>query len=110
MRRFFCCLLIFSFLGTTLPGVRSYAGPVPAGSPQDNILSLTPPYAPLLVKGITMHPDNPFQFDFIVDTVKKLYSPPRRNVYFRKEKAETPDVIKEIKEIIETVANLTGKS
>ena len=32
------------------------------------MLSTTPAFTPALVKGITVHPDNPLQFNFIIDT------------------------------------------
>ena len=79
MRKFISCLLIFSFLGTSLPVSRSYAGPATAVLPQNGILSLTPAYTPLLVKGITVHPESPFQFDFIVDTGNSNLSGPALN-------------------------------
>ncbi|MFT5169562.1 MAG: hypothetical protein ACI8Q2_000170, partial [Candidatus Omnitrophota bacterium] len=31
-------------------------------------LTLTQPYHPVIIKGLTVYPDNPFQFNFIVDT------------------------------------------
>ncbi len=51
---------------------------VPVGKAQDqnllglpepgNMVSLSPAYEPALIKGLTVHKDNPFLFDFIVDT------------------------------------------
>jgi hypothetical protein len=66
--------VIVCFFATTLsPFPKAYAGPNLNFS-QNSILSLTPSYAPLLVKGMTVHPENPFQFDFIVDTGKSKLS------------------------------------
>ncbi len=35
--------------------------------PIGNMLNLTQPYAPVTVKGLKINPENPFQFDFIID-------------------------------------------
>ncbi len=73
-RRFISFWIVVSFFLTTLgPLPKAYAGP-DLNLPQSNILSLTPSFAPLLVKGMTVHPENPFQFDFIVDTGKTRLS------------------------------------
>jgi hypothetical protein len=32
------------------------------------MVDLSPAYQPVIVKGLTVHPENPFEFDFIVDT------------------------------------------
>ena len=32
------------------------------------MVPLSPAYAPAMIKGINIHPDNPLQFDFIIDT------------------------------------------
>src|SRR5258706_1716677 len=50
--------------------------PVPKAQAQDllglpepgTMVSLSPAYEPALIKGLTVHKDNPFLFDFIVDT------------------------------------------
>ena len=70
VRAVFSLLLSVSLLATGLYPSRSFAGPVPSGFSRDNILSLTPSYVPLTVKGLAVHPQDPFQFDFIVDTGK----------------------------------------
>ena len=36
--------------------------------PPANILSLTPAFHPVIIQGMRVHPENPLQFDFIVDT------------------------------------------
>ncbi len=70
----FVCLLIafcFSFSYVIPSGVvyaqvlsSSVAGLPPVGT----MVSLSDVFAPAVVKGITIHPDNPFEFDFIIDT------------------------------------------
>ena len=32
------------------------------------MVGLSPPFVPVILRGLKVHPDNPFQFDFIVDT------------------------------------------
>jgi hypothetical protein len=50
-------------------------GPLPAAQAQEFALpspgvmvNMTPKFDPMMVKGIKLYPDNPFKFDFIVDT------------------------------------------
>jgi len=67
LRHIICQGLIFAFLLNSL-------GPIPAVQAQDYTLpapgvmvSLTPAFNPPILKGIKVHPDNPFRFDFILD-------------------------------------------
>src|SRR5208282_4456573 len=60
--------LIFAFLVNTF-------GPIPSAQAQEFSLPapgvmvrLSPAFAPPVLKGIKVHPDNPFRFDFILDT------------------------------------------
>jgi len=56
--------------------VCSLVTPVPKAQAQSllslpepgTMVSLSPAYEPALIKGLTVHKDNPFLFDFIVDT------------------------------------------
>src|ERR1039458_419418 len=50
-------------------------GPIPLAQAQDfrlpapgAIVHLSPEFNPPILKGIKVHPDNPFKFDFILDT------------------------------------------
>src|SRR5208282_4481977 len=59
--------LIFTFMVNTF-------GPVPSVQAQEFSLPmpgvripLSPEYDPPILKGIKVHPDNPFRFDFILD-------------------------------------------
>ena len=59
--------LIFAFLLNIL-------GPMPLVQAQDinlpapgTMINLSPAYEPVMIKGLTVHKDNPFLFDFIVD-------------------------------------------
>ena len=65
-------LILFAFL------ISSVLGPCPAqadgstGSPlilpkPGVMVRLSPPMNPPMLKGIKVHPDNPFRFDFILD-------------------------------------------
>ena len=63
----FDILLIFSFLVNTFgPIPQVYADdfhlPVPGV-----MVHLSPEFNPPILKGIKVHPDNPFRFDFILD-------------------------------------------
>jgi len=67
LRHIICQGLIFAFLLNSL-------GPIPAAQAQDYALptpgamvSLSPAFNPPILKGIKVHPDNPFRFDFILD-------------------------------------------
>ena len=49
-------------------------GPIPIAQAQEYhlptpgvMVHLSPPYNPPILKGIKVHPDNPFKFDFILD-------------------------------------------
>ncbi len=70
-RKFMSLMIVFCFLLTTL-------GPMPKAHADNlSLLNLPAPgtmvnlsqaYEPVLIKGLTVHKDNPFLFDFIVDT------------------------------------------
>src|SRR5208282_212229 len=60
--------LIFAFLVNTF-------GPIPSAQAQEFVLPapgvmvrLSPEFNPPILKGLKVHPDNPFKFDFILDT------------------------------------------
>jgi hypothetical protein len=56
-------------LGPICPIACSAEGGVVLGLPQPGtMVNLSPSYEPALIKGLTVHKDNPFLFDFIVDT------------------------------------------
>ena len=66
---------IISFLLVINLGLGSFLPPGYAQSMQSlslpapgMLVSLSAPYVPAIFKGVTIHPDNPFLFDFIVDT------------------------------------------
>ncbi len=80
-RRTLCLGLIFAFLLNTIGPLPAYAheprlrnlvgseGQVPQGLPKPGVMvHLSAPVNPPLLKGIKVHPDNPFRFDFILDT------------------------------------------
>jgi len=71
LKRFLSLIVIISFsfisLGPICPIAYSAEDALnlpPVGS----MVSLSPAYEPTLIKGLTVHKDNPFLFDFIVDT------------------------------------------
>ena len=66
--RFITCLVLFAFISTTILPTPNFAQsvlnlPIPGA-----MVMLTPAYVPTVIRGLKVHPDNPFRFDFIVDT------------------------------------------
>ena len=60
-------VILFAFLGNTF-------GPLPNAQAQEIYLpkpgvriGLSPAFNPTVLKGLKVHPDNPFRFDFILD-------------------------------------------
>src|ERR1700733_5380609 len=60
--------LIFAFLVNTF-------GPLPLAQAQElslpvpgAMVNLSPAFEPVLIKGLRIHPENPFRFDFIIAT------------------------------------------
>ena len=72
-RRFISSWIVASFLLTTLcPLPQAHAGD-PTGLALNlpapgMMVNLSPAYQPVIIRGLTVHPENPLQFDFIVDT------------------------------------------
>ncbi len=77
-RKFLTIILITAFAVSTLTPVRVHAQeflslPIPG-----TMVSLSPAYIPVMIKGLRVHPENPLLFDFILDTGKsglKVNSP-----------------------------------
>lgn len=65
-------ILVTFITGSIIPLGMSYAQiatPASLGLPPvGSMLSSAPLFTPALIKGLTLHPDNPLQFDFIIDT------------------------------------------
>ncbi len=62
-------IILFSFLiNSVIPPSLSFAQNVPGLPKPGVIVSTTPVFTPAMLKGITIHPENPFYFNFIVDT------------------------------------------
>jgi len=68
LRRAISIFIIISFLGSSFgPLPEAQAQPL-LGLPEPGIMvDLSPAYEPAMIKGVTVHKDNPFLFDFIVD-------------------------------------------
>ena len=69
-------------LGIMLVFLVNIFGPVPMAQAQDFrlpapgvMVHLSPPFDPPILKGIKVHPDNPFRFDFILDLGDERSSP-----------------------------------
>src|SRR5580704_17522107 len=61
-------------------------GPIPAAQAQDFrlpvpgvMVHLSPPLDPPILRGIKVHPDNPFRFDFILDKGDEYNRHPERS-------------------------------
>lgn len=70
LKRGVSCFVLIAFFMT---GLCPYAKANAIGAPLDlpspgTMVNLSPAYEPTLIKGLTVHKDNPFLFDFIVDT------------------------------------------
>src|SRR5690349_13813269 len=59
-------LFIFPFYQLNSP-VFSYAQSLSSLPTPGTIISLSQTFQPAIIEGITIHPDNPFQFDFIIN-------------------------------------------
>ncbi len=67
-RRFISFWIIVSFFLTTLgPLPKAHADTILNLPAPGTMISLSPAYQPVIIKGLTVHKDNPFLFDFIVD-------------------------------------------
>lgn len=64
MPRCFYCFLLYPAPSFPIP-LHATTLDLPAPG---SMVSLSAQYVPVLVKGITIHPDNPLAFDFIIDT------------------------------------------
>ncbi len=67
MRKSLIVVLIFTFLATSFVPMPPAAASVVLPEP-GTMVSLSPAFEPVLIKGLKVHPENPFRFDFIVDT------------------------------------------
>lgn len=76
LRRILSVWVLVSFLGTSLTLPPAYAQSAPIGSAgllfrlpkPGSRVNLSPAFKPVLIKGLKIHPENPFLFDFIVDS------------------------------------------
>jgi len=59
-------VLIVSFIGSSLYMPQAYANDLPSMPTPGMIVHLSPEFTPALLKGIVIHPENAFKFDFIV--------------------------------------------
>ncbi|MBF0489693.1 MAG: hypothetical protein HQL15_03625 [Candidatus Omnitrophica bacterium] len=69
LRRLLCIwILTCFFLSSIVPSQRVYADTVTGLPKPGAMVSLSSAFEPVLIKGLKVHPENPFLFDFIVDT------------------------------------------
>ncbi len=75
LRRLCAAITVSIFTFTTIFSAPAFAqGPVLKLPPAGSMLTTTPIFYPMQIKGITVYPDNPLAFDFIVETGDQLYS------------------------------------
>lgn len=68
LRRSLCFWITISFVSTLIiPPQRLYAQTVLDLPAPGTMVSISPSFEPALIRGLTVHQDNPFLFDFIVD-------------------------------------------
>src|SRR3989344_2366960 len=73
IKRIISVWVLFAFLGNglALPPVHADVGArhaVPLLPAPGSMVHLSPAFNPPILKGLKVHPDNPFRFDFILDT------------------------------------------
>src|SRR5580692_10987084 len=62
-------LLIVTFVCTLVIPISQVRAQTLLGLPEPGVMvNLSPAYEPMLIKGLKVHPENPFLFDFIIDT------------------------------------------
>jgi hypothetical protein len=68
LRRFLCLWITVSFVSSLIVSPqRLYAQTILDLPAPGTMVSVSPSFEPALIKGLTVHKDNPFLFDFIVD-------------------------------------------
>ena len=82
-------VILICFLFNTL-------GPLPIASAENFhlpapgvMVHLSPPHEPPVLKGIKVHPDNPFQFDFILDQGDEFIRHPEQSEGSQQEQLKT---------------------
>jgi len=75
MKKFVSAVILLCFFLTSGTGnyyTFAQSGPLKAGAISlpvpGTMVNLSPAYEPVLIKGLKVHPENPFLFDFIIDT------------------------------------------
>ena len=66
IKRFLAGWLVFAFLSNGLALPLAHAQDLVLPAPGTRV-ALSPAFSPPVLKGIKVHPDNPFRFDFILD-------------------------------------------
>ncbi len=67
--KFFNVLIIVSFVCSLVTPIPKAHADNLLGLPEPGMMvNLSPTYEPILIKGLKVHPENPFLFDFIIDT------------------------------------------
>jgi len=68
-RKFLHVLIVVTFIGSLVtPFPQAHADSLLGLPEPGSMVNLSPAYEPILIKGLKIHPENPFLFDFIIDT------------------------------------------
>ncbi len=63
-----CFTVLFFLISVMVPPSRVYAQTLPTLPPPGTMVTVSPGFHPVLLRGLKVFPDNPFRFDFIVDS------------------------------------------
>jgi hypothetical protein len=84
MRKFIVLSLLVAFIGSSIQAP-VFAQMAYAWMPMPGVrLGLGPEFAPAVLKGITIHPENPLMFDFIIDRGDKVLSLSQKKEEYKK--------------------------
>ena len=72
-KRFIASFACLTFIVSTCPTVFAQEFSVSDLPVPGTMVSVSPSFVPTLIKGLTVHKDNPFLFDFIVDPGQSNY-------------------------------------
>jgi len=68
MKKLLCILVILAFIANTAQSVPAAYAQEIFLPPPGAMVGISPSYVPIAIKGLKIYPDNPFRFDFILDT------------------------------------------
>ncbi len=63
-----CSIVAIAFIGTMVMPPQSHAQTMLALPEPGALVNTSPAYTPVMMTGVRVHPDNPFKFDFVIDS------------------------------------------